>query len=62
MLFIKLNLVVVVHIAIIIVFFKVSLERESGVINGDLSDDIVFLRQVLSQISLVDYIRQHCDH
>ena len=53
MLFIKLNLVVVVHIAIIIVFFKVSLERESGVINGDLSDDIVFLRQVLSFSNLI---------
>ena len=47
MLLIKINLVVVVHIAIFIILFKVSLERESGVINGDLSDDIVFLRQVL---------------
>ena len=26
---------------------QVSLERESGVINGDLSDDIVFLRQLI---------------
>ena len=62
MLFIKLNLVVVVHTTIIMISFKVSLERESGVINGDLSDDIVFLRQVLSQISLVDHLRQQCDH
>ena len=62
MLSMKLNLVDVVHTTIIMISFKVSLERESGVINGDLSDDIVFLRQVLSQISLVDHIRQHCDH
>ena len=26
---------------------QISLERESGVINGDLSDDIVFLRQLI---------------
>ena len=25
---------------------QISLERESGVINGDLSDDIVFLRNI----------------
>lgn len=25
---------------------QISLERESGVINGDLSDDIVFLRKI----------------
>ena len=62
MLSMKLNLVDVVHTTIIMISFKVSLERESGVINGDLSDDIVFLRQVLSQISLVDHLRQQCDH
>ena len=27
---------------------QISLERESGVINGDLSDDIVFLRNIFS--------------
>ena len=27
---------------------QISLERESGVINGDLSDDIVFLRKIFS--------------
>ena len=26
---------------------QISLERESGVINGDLSDDIIFLRQLI---------------
>ena len=29
---------------------QISLERESGVINGDLSDDIVFLRKIFSKI------------
>ena len=28
---------------------QISLERESGVINGDLSDDIVFLRKIFSK-------------
>ena len=30
---------------------QISLERESGVINGDLSDDIVFLRKIFSKIN-----------
>ena len=33
---------------------QISLERESGVINGDLSDDIVFLRKILSNIDILN--------
>ena len=37
---------------------QISLERESGVINGDLSDDIVFLRKIFSNIQT----RQNYDY